>query len=323
MTKSLTTRRSSLPTTISAKAREYASASKAENTKRAYTSALKTFSAWCAQRAARELPADPATVAEYLTDQAAGGASLSTVEVHRAAISSAHELANQPDPTASAEVKAIMAGIRRTIGRRPAKKAPVTPGDLRALVAALPDTLAGKRDRALLLVGFAGAFRRSELTALDVADLRINGELKVTLQRSKTDQEGHGQVKTIPTVPDAALDPVQAMRTWLNTAGIKSGPVFRQIDRWGHLRDARLTPQSVALLIKRAAQAAGLEPRQFAGHSLRSGFITAAASAGSQEWEIQEQTGHRSTAVLRGYIRDAGRGAKRAVLAAFTDSNDN
>ena len=209
-----------------------------------------------------------------------------------------------------------MAGIRRDLGTAPTKKAALTLDDLRRLVAALPDTLAGHRDRAMLLIGWAGAFRRSELVSLDVADLHINGAIKITLRKSKTDQEGRGMVKTIPPIDDDLIDPVRALKAWLADSGIKSGPLFRRIDRHGVLH-GRLSDKAVALIVKDAAQRAGLEPVQFAGHSLRSGFITAAALAGVEDRDIAAQTGHKSMAVLHDYMQQSGRRAMGAVKAAF------
>jgi len=142
------------------------------------------------------------------------------------------------------------------------------------------------------------------------------------VKRSKTDQEGQGLTKAIPALSDTTLCPVEAMRQWLDESGIKSGAIFRQIDQWGHLRDERLTSQSVALIVKSCAIRAGLEPRQFAGHSLRSWFITEAANAGVEDRDIASQTVHKSMTVLHGYIQDAGRGAMNAVKAAMGDSKE-
>ena len=313
------TRAANLPAVYLETAQRYAKKSRAVNTQRAYKAAWAEFTAWAAERGADALPAQPDTVIGYLTALAEAGAKAATIELKRSAIGAAHRTARQPDPTAAEDVRLVLAGIRRELGTRPSKKAPVTLGDLRLIVDALPaDTLAGKRDRALLLLGWAGAFRRSELVALDVADLHLNGEIKVTVKRSKTDQEGAGMVKTVPALADdPALDPVRAMRAYLDAADLRSGPIFRRVDRWGHLRAERLTGQAVSLILKAAAKAAGLDHRQFAGHSLRSGFITAAAMAGAESRDIMAQTGHTSEATMRGYIQDAGQGAKRATLAAF------
>jgi len=317
MTKALTTTKRRALNVYAKNAAKYARQSKAENTARAYRAAWNEFTAFCARHKQQPLPADASTVVNYLADLAEAGSKVSTITVKRAAISFAHRAAKQTDPTCAEDVRLVMAGIVKEHGRPPQKKAPLTLDDLRRLIAALPDSLAGKRDRALILVGWAGAFRRSELVALDVGDVRLNGELKVTVKRSKTDQEGAGMVKVIPTLADKTLCPVTALRAWLDAAGIQSGPVFRQMDKWGHVREHRLTPQSVALLVKARAADAGLDPRQFAGHSLRSGFITTAAVAGVESRDIMAVTGHKSEAVMRSYIQDAGLGAKRAISAAF------
>ncbi len=303
---------------LSESAKKYARKSKADNTLRTYKTFWAEFENYAAQRGEPSLPASPETVIEYLVDLADAGAKVSTIAVKLAAIAWAHRTNAAPDPTVYEAVKAVMSGIRRDKRIAPQKKAAVTLDELRAMVKTLDtSTLAGKRDKALLLVGFAGAFRRSELVGLDVADLRLNGVLKITIRQSKTDQEGAGQVKVIPSIADTDIDPVAAMRVWLDASGIKSGAVFRQIDRWGNMRESRLTSQSVALVVKGAAQSAELDWRAFSGHSLRSGFITEAAGAGVESRDIMSQTGHKSESVMRGYIQDAGKGAARACLAAF------
>ena len=298
-----------------ARARKYAEASRSEKTIYVYKHFWIEFTAWAVQQGADSLPAQPATVNDFVTAQAEAGAKPATIAVKVAAISAAHKTAGQPDPTKAEEVRLVLAGIRRKLGTRPQKKAPIGRAELAAMVAALPDSLAGKRNRALILLGFAGAFRRSELVALDVEDLRINGELKVTIRKSKTDQEGRGMVKVIPRFNND-LCPVAALTAWLDAAEIKSGAVFCEIDKWGHSH-GRLTGQSVARIVKAVASGAGLDPRQFAGHSLRSGFITTAYAAGASATDIAEVSGHKSLDVLRGYIQDAGLGGKRAIRAAL------
>ena len=315
----------SQPTSLSnldERARKYARKSKATNTQRAYRAAWSEFQNFAAGRGQSSFPASAASVIDYITQLADSGAKVSTIQVKLAAIASAHRAARQPDPTTDEDVRVVMAGIRRALRTAPTKKAPATLGQIRKMVAALPETLAGKRDKALLLIGFAGAFRRSELVDVDVADIRLDGKATITVKRSKTDQEGQGQVKVIPGLADKTICPVEALQAWLDAGQVKSGPVFRQIDKWGNLRAARLSAQSVALIVKAAAEKAGLEPRQFAGHSLRSGFITEAASAGVESRDIMAQTGHKSEAFMRGYIQDAGRGASAAVRAAFGEARD-
>ena len=173
------------------------------------------------------------------------------------------------------------------------------------MVATLPDNLLGLRDRALLLIGFAGAFRRSELVSLDVEDVEECAEgLRVTLRRSKTDQEGAGEVKGIPYGRKLETCPVRALRAWLEAAGITAGPIFRSVNRHGQVQPGRLSDKAVALVVKRAAEAAGFDATRYAGHSLRTGLTTSAAAAGVQERDIMRQTGHRSVNMVRRYIRE-------------------
>jgi site-specific recombinase XerD len=286
-------------------AQDYARANRAPNTYRAYRAAWRAFAAWCAEHNFPALPAGPLTVADYLA-HAAQHHKASTLGVHVAAIRAAHKAAGQPDPTADERVAATMRGIRRVHGQPPAQREPLTLDDLRALVRACGDDLPGLRDKALLLVGFAAALRRSEIVALDVEHVRLNGVLRITLTRSKTDQEGQGITKTIPRLADQELCPVRALRAWLDAAGIASGPVFRSVNRWGKV-GKRLSAYDVARIVKRRAEAAGLDARMLAGHSLRAGFATTAALAGLDPIAIAEVTGHRNLDTLRRYIRAAGR----------------
>ncbi len=326
---------------------EHRQASKAANTMRAYRSGLQgnaqrttkdgaprqdgrkfpTFETFCAQRGYQIMPAAPEVVEAYLGTLAKMGAKVATIEQRRAAIGYVHEIAGHANPCKSPQVKEAMKGIRRKLGVMARPKDHLSPDELARVVAALPDTLRGKRDRALLLMGELGAFRRSELVALDVNDVTIRREggaqggevMSVLVRHSKTDQEGEGQYKTIPAMSDKTICPIAAYRAWLNAAGIHSGRVFRAIDRWEHVRAGGrgMDGQEVARIVKRAAAAAGLDARRFAGHSLRSGYVTAATLAGANDGDIMEQTGHRSSATLRRYKQMAGRGAKRATLAAF------
>ena len=298
-------------------AADYARASRAPNTMRAYRFAWRAFAKWCEAEGRLALPADPLTVADYLAFAAQAQKDSkahkdseahkpSTLAVHLAAIRAAHKAAGHPDPTADERVAATMRGIRREHGKPPVQREPLSLNDLRALVRACGDDLAGLRDKALLLVGFAGALRRSEIVALDVEHVRLNGVLRITIARSKTDQEGQGITKTIPRLADAELCPVRALRAWLDAAGIASGPIFRSVNRWGKL-GRRLSPYDVARIVKRRAEAAGLDADMLAGHSLRAGFATQAALAGLDPIAIAEVTGHRNLNTLRKYIRAAGR----------------
>jgi Site-specific recombinase XerD len=286
-------------------ARAYAINEKAAATRRAYQSDWRIFAAWCEARGAAALPAAPEAVAAFLAAQAEAGAKPSTLSRRAAAIRYAHALAGHEPPTAAEAVKATMRGIRRTHGTAPVQKAPATAARIAEMVAAIPtDTLRGLRDRALLLLGFAGAFRRSELVALRVEDLAETPEgLRVTIRRSKTDQEGTGQEIAIPR--GARLRPVEALRVWLDAAGIADGPVFRRLAKGGRVTADALAPESVADIVKERAAAVGFAPEAFAGHSLRAGFLTSGAEAGVSIFKLMEVSRHKSVDTLRGYVRRA------------------
>jgi len=286
--------------------RQYARASKAPNTVRAYRSDLGDFTMWCTDHGLAPIPATPETVALYITALAGGGARPSTIQRRLSALSQAHQLSgHEPSPTQSPIVRTTMAGIRRTLGMAPAQKAAVVTAELRTLLAVTPeDTLAGLRDRALLLVGFAGGFRRGELVALDVEDIdETEDGLRVKVRRSKTDQESEGREVGIPRGQKPETDPVRTLRAWREAAHIDTGPLFRPVNRHDTVQDRRLTAEGVALVVKRAAERAGLDPARYAGHSLRSGLATAAAAGGAPERAIMRQTGHRSVEMVRRYIR--------------------
>lgn len=311
-----------LPADVQQRANEYASAASAEHTRHAYKGSWSEFLLFCQKRGYVAMPASAVALIEYLTGLADAGQRVSTINAKLAAISAAHEAAGQPNPAHSDAVRLLMKGIRRTLGTAPRQKAPIKREDLQRMVETLPSDLRGKRDKAILLLGWAGAFRRSEIAGLDVSDVRFSrGEMLVTLRKSKTDQEGQGIKKRIPQIGDETLDPVRAVRDWLKAAQIESGALFRAIDRWGHVRNSTLTDKVVALIVKGTAKSAGLEPLQFAGHSLRAGFVTQAAQDETPEWAIAEVTGHRSRAMLQRYIRDAGLGQVKAIRRAFGESD--
>ncbi|MHC2109293.1 site-specific integrase [Methylobacterium sp. CM6246] len=302
----------SLPVEAAAFVRAYQRASKADATVRAYTSDARVFQDWCARFGLRSLPANPEAVAAFIVSQAEEGRAASTLGRRIAAIRYAHKLAGADDPTEDEGVRAAMKGARRKVGVAPTQKAAATAEILAALLMRTPDTLTGKRDRALLALGFAGAFRRSELVALDVADLVEHPEgLRVRVRRSKTDQEGRGLEKAIPH--GRFIRPVALVREWLNAACIVEGPVFRPVSRSGNVRspDAgtakppRLTTQAVADIIKRYCTAAGLDASTFGAHSLRAGYITTAAERGADLARIMDQSGHRDPRTVVGYIRRA------------------
>lgn len=287
-------------------ARDYARASRAASTLRGYRSDLRDFEAWCGDHGVASLPATPEAVALYITALAGAGAKASTIQRRLSALSQAHQLAgHDPPPTADPIVRTTMKGIRRTLGTAPTQKAPAVTAELRRMVATCPEaTLAGRRDRALLLLGFAGAFRRSELVSLDVDALTETADgLRVRLRVSKTDQEGAGEEKGIPFGQHPETCPIRALRAWREASGIEAGPLFRPVTRHDTVQEGRLTDKGVARVVKRAAERAGLDPTRYAGHSLRAGLATSAAAGGAPERAIMKQTGHRSVTMVRKYIR--------------------
>ena len=289
---------------IADRASEFARHSKSENTIRAYRSDWTHFEKWCQVHSQPSLPASTGCVALYVADLA-GTHKTATIIRRISAISQAHQIAGFETPTKSSQVRLVLAGIRRTNGTAQAAKTPVLVDDLRRMISRLPDNLLGVRDRALLLIGFAGAFRRSELVALDVPDAVVNRDgLVVLIKRSKTDQDGEGRKIGIPYGSNPLTCPVRALEDWLRQCGFTQGPLYRPVSRFGTVASPRLSAAAVALVVKRYAVAVGLNASDFAGHSLRSGLATSAAMAGASERAIMNQTGHRSTAVLRRYIRD-------------------
>jgi len=285
-------------------AQEFASHARAENTLRAYRSDWRDFEGWCRDRQFPACPASPETVALYLTALSSTH-KVSTLTRRLSAISQAHHTAGQPSPADQSPVPLVMAGIRRTLGTAAQAKRPLLVADLQAMLNAIPDNLIGQRDRALLLIGFSGAFRRSELVDIDCSDLveTTNG-LTITIRRSKTDQEAAGRKVAIPWGREAVTCPLLALAAWREAAVIESGPLFLRVNRHGQILRQRLSAEAVGIVVKRWAAALGLDPQEFAGHSLRAGLATSAAIAGKSERAIMNQTGHRSSATLRRYIRD-------------------
>jgi site-specific recombinase XerD len=287
-----------------AAAYDYAERAQAPATVRAYAADVRTFSTWCRVRGLESCPATPGTVAVFLADEARRGVKPSTLSRRLAAIRHAHVAAHLEPPTAAEEVRHVMRGIRRTAGTRPTRKAPATAERVLVMVSHCPKSLAGLRDRALLLLGFGGAFRRSELAALEVADLDERPEgLRVTVRQSKTDQEGAGAV--VPIARGAHACPVAAVRAWLAAAAITEGPVFRPVSKDDRPRAARLTPYSVGQLVKAYAERAGYDPATFGGHSLRAGFLTSAAERGKSLDRMMAVSRHKRVDTVLGYVRRA------------------
>jgi site-specific recombinase XerD len=300
---------------IADRASEFIHQSKAKNTIRAYRADWTHFEGWCIEHGQASLPATADTVALYVTDLSSTHKT-ATITRRISAISQAHQIAGFDTPTGAAKVRLVMAGIRRTKGTAQTGKTPILVEDLRRMLAGLHGNLLGVRDRVLLLIGFCGAFRRSELVALDAADVAVTREgLVVTIRRSKTDQEGEGRKIGIPYASHLETCPVRSLQDWLEKSGITEGPLFRPIDRFGRMGSIRLSAAAVADIVKRYVAAVGLDATEFAGHSLRSGLATSAAAAGASERSIMNQTGHRSVNMVRRYIKDGSLFRENAVAA--------
>jgi site-specific recombinase XerD len=284
--------------------REYIRASKAESTLRGYQADWRHFCAWCESHGLRPLPASPETVASYIAE-CAGRLKVGSIQRRLNAIAEAHKVVGLEPPTHNAIVRNTLKGIRRTAGTAQTQKAPALTDDIRAMVDTTDTGMIGARDRAVILLGFAGAFRRSELVSLDVEDCAFGKDgLTVTLRRSKTDQQGVGRKIGIPYGSNPETCPVRTVQAWLEQAGVSTGPLFRSLNRHGHMLPGRLSGIDVARVVKKLAERAGLDAAKYAGHSLRAGHATTAAIAGASERSIMNQTGHRSVQMVRRYIRE-------------------
>lgn len=278
--------------------RLYVRQSVSENTRRAYRSDIDHFLAWGGL-----IPAPNILVAEYLAAHA-GVLSVATLTRRLASISKAHTVKSLPSPTKTELVKSTMRGIKRSHATPQRAAQPLLVEDLLRIMSMLDNGAKDVRDRALLLLGFAGGFRRSELVAINCTDLEwVRQGLVIHLRRSKTDQEGQGRKIGIPYARGRWC-PVESLRAWLELAGIESGPIFRPVTRHGQIADDQLSADTVNCVVKAWAKAIGLDPDQFSGHSLRAGLATSAAQAGVATWKIRQQTGHTSEAMLARYIRD-------------------
>jgi site-specific recombinase XerD len=293
-----------VPLPLSDLAREFVRQSKSENTLRGYRSDWKEFYAWCEGHQLSPLPASPETVASYIAE-CAGRLKVGSIQRRLNAITEAHRTLNLDSPTHSGMVRNTLKGIRRVKGTAQAQKSAALTDDIRRMVAVADEGMIGLRDRAIILLGFAGAFRRSELVSLDFEDCSFGTDgLTITIQRSKTDQEAQGRKVGIPYGSNPDTCPVRVTQAWMELAGSTSGPLFRSISRHGQIHASRLSAIDVARVVKKLAKRAGLDAAKYAGHSLRSGHATSAAIAGASERSIMNQTGHRSVQMVRRYIRD-------------------
>lgn len=297
---------------------DYAEAGQASSTKRAYGSAWRGFSTWCASVDLEPLPSEAATVALYLTVRARQSMAVATLALHIAAIRAAHLSAGY-QPPAHPDLDSVWAGIKRTHGRPPRKKRALLVEDLRRVVARLPDTLTGIRDRAILLVGFAGALRRDELAKLSLPGAQagpirvefVGQGLEIHLDRSKGDQLGRGAVVAVPF--GKRVCPVAALQAWISAAKITAGPVFRKVDRHGRLGGQALSDKAIANIVKAAVERVGLDPAAFAGHSLRRGLITSANAGGADLAALKAHARHAKAETTIGYIEEGERFTKSAA----------
>lgn len=278
----------------------YLEASLAPETRRGYENDREAFARW-----GGTIPASAEMVACYIAEHAER-LSVATLKRRLAAIAKQHHLLGLPDPVASPLVADVLRGIKRLHGKPQRQAAPILKSDLSAILSATPgNSLRGLRDRALLALGHAGAFRRSELVGLLVSDLRpVEHGLVVLIRRGKADQFGQGRTAMIARA-DSPCCPVDAVSAWLDASGIADGFLFRSIDRHGNLSSDALSNQTVALVVKERAKAAGLDPRRFSTHSLRRGYVTGAAIEGVSPWRVKAQTGHRTFQMLSRYASDA------------------
>jgi integrase len=279
------------------RAATYAGKARAEATKKAYRTDWAEFTAWAHHKGLATLPAEPLTVICYIVELA-GAAKTSTIARRLVSIGEYHRAARCPSPADDVELQAVWAGIRHEHGTAPDVAEPISVVLLRAMIARLPPTARGKRDQALLLVGFAAALRRSELVALDRADIAERREgLVVNVRRSKTDQEGAGRRVGVPYGSTPATCPVRALEAWCQAARIEEGPLFVTFDRRGRITPNRLHPSAVNRVVQRSVAATGVSP------------------AGVSERAIMVQTGHRSLTVARGYIREGSLFRENAAAA--------
>lgn len=306
------------------RAREFAEHSRAENTLRAYRASWRDFEVWCGSHGLSALPALPETVVMYISDRA-DELKVGTLGHRLAAIATAHKLAGYSNPASKREepLRSTWAGIRRMSEGRKTQKAPLLLVHLRAIMETFPDLpssdvkrLRQLRDKALLLVGFAAALRRSEMVALRVEDLLFDDRgVRVHVASSKTDVSGEGEEIGVPAT-GTAICPVGALKAWLEAGGIRDGYVFRAVPHGGLVADS-LSSRSVAQIVKKHAAKVGLDADSFGGHSLRAGLITQAAKAGVREVDIMRQSRHKSVPVLRQYVRKATVWEDNAAAAAL------
>jgi len=284
--------------------------SKAINTVRAYKSDFIDFGIFCAQNGFKSLPSNPKIVSLYLTHLSTKDAKMSTLKRRLVSIGVIHKLKGHYLDTKHPSIIENIMGIKRRKGSIQKAKKPLLIKSLKLIIDAIDQQnkqeIKKFRDRSIILIGFSGGFRRNEIVSLDYDDLDFVPEgLKINIKRSKTDQFGEGFTKALPYFDSSQYCPVISLKNWLNISKITSGPIFRRFLKGSKLSENRLTDQTVAILIKEYLNLAGINSKNYSGHSLRSGFATSAAESGVEERNIMAMTGHKSTEMVRRYIKEA------------------
>ena len=284
--------------------------SKANNTVRAYKSDFKDFGIFCAKNGFKSLPSEPKIVSLYLTHLSTKDAKISTLKRRLVSIGVIHKLKGHYLDTKHPAIIENIMGIKRRKGNNQKGKKPILINDLKKIINVIDqqskEEIKKLRDRSIILIGFSGGFRRSELVNIDYDDIEFVSEgVKIFIKRSKTDQFGEGSVKALPYFDNSQYCPVASLQKWINISKINSGPLFRRFLKGLKLSEKRLTDQTVALLIKEYLELAGIDSKNYSGHSLRSGFATSAAESGAEERSIMAMTGHKTTQMVRRYIKEA------------------
>jgi len=284
--------------------------SKAINTVRAYKSDFNDFGLFCAQNGFKSLPSEPKIVSLYLTYLSTKDAKMSTLKRRLVSIGVIHKLKGHYLDTKHPSIIENIMGIKRRKGSIQKGKKPILISSLKIIIDVIDQQNREKikklRDRSIILIGFSGGFRRNEIVSLDYDDLDFVPEgLKINIKRSKTDQFGEGSKKALPYFDNSQYCPVVSLKNWIDITKVNSGALFRRFSKGSKLTDKRLTDQTVALLIKEYLQLAGIDSKDYSGHSLRSGFATSAAESGVEERSIMAMTGHKSTEMVRRYIKEA------------------
>ena len=285
-------------------------ASKATNTIRAYRSDFHDFGLFCAKNGFKSMPSEVKTISLYLSYLATNNVKISTIKRRIVSIGVLHKLKGHYLDTKHPAIIENLLGIKRRKGVKQNGKKPLLINDLKKIINVIDEEKKSEikiiRDRSIILLGFGGAFRRNELVSLDYDDLEfVNEGLKINIKKSKTDQFGEGSVKALPFFENQKYCPVKSIQEWLKISEIKSGSLFRKFYKGMALSNNRLSDQSVALLIKYYLNKVGIDNSNYSGHSLRSGFATSAAEAGAEERSIMNMTGHKSTEMVRRYIKEA------------------